>query len=158
MGREVISKNDVAILRERLQELADLRQKLGAVAGGGPPVPEITEDKYKDRLLKYIPADIIAIYLTLQGFVAMLRDPAPIRALHWVMFVIILVITIPWQRKVAKIGKWTQVSIGTGAFIVWAITVGEPFTATNLGLWYQSAYGAMILALYTFLIPLWEIA
>jgi hypothetical protein len=158
MGREVISKNDVAILRERLQELAELRQKLGAVAGGAPPVPDVTEDKYQDRLLKYIPADVIAIYLTLQGFVAMLRDPAPIRALHWVVFAIILIITIPWQRKVAKIGKWAQVWVGTGAFSVWAITVGDPFTATNLGGWYQSAYGAMILALYTFLIPLWEIA
>lgn len=158
MGREVISKNDVANLKAQLQELDDLRKKLGAVAGGGPPAPEITEDKYKDRLLKYIPADVIAIYLTLQGFVAMLHDPAPIRALHWVVFAIILIITIPWQRKVAKIGKWTQVWIGTGAFVVWAITVGEPFTATNLGVWYQSAYGAIILALYTFLIPLWEIA
>jgi hypothetical protein len=71
--------------------------------------------------------------LTLQGIVAMLRDPAPIRALHWVVFGIILVVTIPWQRMVAKIGKWAQGGIGTGAFIVWAITVGEPFTATSLG-------------------------
>jgi hypothetical protein len=158
MGREVISKSDVANSQKHLQELADLRQKLGAVASGGPPVPNITEDEYKDRLLKYIPADVIAIYLSLQGFVAMLRDPAPIRALHWVVFAIILVVTIPWQRKVAKIGKWPQVLIGTGAFIVWAITVGEPFTTASLGVWYQSAYGAMILALYTFLIPLWDVA
>ena len=158
MGREVISKNDVANLHKQLQELADLRQKLGAVAAAGAPLPDVTEDKYKDRLLKYIPADVIAIYLTLQGFVAMLNNPAPIRALHWAVFGIILVITIPWQRKVAKIGKWAQVWIGVGAFIVLAITVGEPFTAANLGVWYQSAYGAMILALYTFLIPLWEIA
>lgn len=158
MGRQVISKNDVAVLRGQLQELGELRQKLGAVAAGAAPILDVTEDKYKDRLLKYIPADVIAIYLTLQGFVAMLREPAPIRLLHWVAFGLILVISIPWQRKVAKIVKWAQVWIGTGAFCVWAITVGEPFTAATLGDWYQSAYGAMIPALYTFLIPLLEIA
>lgn len=76
----------------------------------------------------------------------MLRAPAPIRALHWVVFGLILLLSVPWQRKVAKIGKWLQVWIGTGAFIVWAITVGEPFTAATLGIWYQSAYGAMIVS------------
>ena len=157
MGREVISKKDVTVLQSQLQELREVRQKLGAVAAAAPPVPPITEDKYKDRLLKYIPADVIAIYLSLQGFVAMLQPPAPIRVLHWAVFGLILVVSIPWQRRVAKIGKWPQIWIGTGAFLVWAVTVGEPFTAATLGSWYQSAYGAMILALYTFLIPLLEI-
>lgn len=57
MGRQVISKNDVAVLRGQLQELGELRQKLGAVAAGAAPIPDVTEDKYKDRVLKYIPAD-----------------------------------------------------------------------------------------------------
>lgn len=48
----------------------------------------------------------------------MLREPEPIRLLHWVAFGLILVISIPWQRKVAKIVKWAQVWIGTGAFCV----------------------------------------
>jgi hypothetical protein len=157
MGREIVTKKDIAVLHDHLQELAQYRQKLGTTAAAGAPTPDVTEDKYKDRLLKYIPADVIAIYLTLQGFVAMLHEPAPIRTLHWIVFTVVLIITIPWQRKVAKIGKWVQVWIGTGAFVVWAITIGEPFTPATLGNWYQPAYGAMVLALYTFLIPIWEI-
>jgi hypothetical protein len=38
----VISKKNVAVLQQSLQELAELRQKLGAVAAGAAPVPNIT--------------------------------------------------------------------------------------------------------------------
>jgi hypothetical protein len=157
MGREIVTKNDVARIQAELQELAKMRQQLGAVASTAAPVPTVTEDKYKDRLLKYIPADVIAIYLTLRGFVPVLPDTAPKKVLYWIIFVLIWLITIPWQRRVAKIGKWSQVWVGFGAFVVWAITVGDPFTHDNFP-WYYPAYGAMILALYTFLIPLFEIA
>jgi len=157
MGREIITKNDVARIQAELQELAKMRQQLGAVASAAAPVPTVTEDKYKDKLLKYIPADVIAIYLTLHGFVPVLPDTAPKKVLYWIIFVLIWLITIPWQRRVAKIGKWSQVWVGFGAFVVWAITVGDPFTHDNFP-WYYPAYGAMILALYTFLIPLFDIA
>ncbi len=93
------------------------------------------------------------MYLALKGFVALLQPPAPIETIYWIVFVVVWVITIPWQIRIAKITKWRQVVIGTGAFAVWAISLGEPFTAHNIS-WYQPAYGAMLLALYTFLIPL----
>lgn len=156
MSREIITKNDVARIRAELQELAELRQKMGAVAGPPAQIAVPTEDKYKDKLLKYIPADVIAIYLTLHGFVPTLPPAAPRKTLYWIIFALILVLSIPWQRLVAKIGNWTQVWIGTGAFLVWAISVGDPFTHENFE-WYYPAYGAMILALYTFLIPVFEI-
>jgi hypothetical protein len=156
MGREIVTRNDVARWQEDLQEVAKLRRQRGAVAGEPETPPVLSEDKYKDKLLKYIPADLIAIYLTLQGFVGMLHDPAPIQTIRWVIFGLILAISIPWQRSVAKIGKWSQLFIGAGAFAVWAISVGDPFSAQNIP-WYQPAYGAMLLALYTFLIPLVEI-
>jgi len=156
MGREIVTKNDVAKIQSELQELAKFRQQMGAVAAVAVPVPTVTEDTYKDKLLKYIPADVIAIYLALHSLVPVLPDAAPKKILYWIIFASILLITIPWQRKVAKIGKWSQVWVGFGAFIVWAITVGDPFTHENFA-WYYPAYGAMILALYTFLIPLFDV-
>lgn len=157
MGRQIITKNDVDKIKAEFQALAQFRQQQGAVAGAPGGVPEVGEDQYKDKLLKFIPADIIAIYLTLHGLVPVLPADAPKRTLYWIIFFVILAIAIPWQRMVAKIQKWPQVWIGFGAFIVWAITVGDPFTHDNFS-WYYNAYGAMILALYTFLIPLLEIA
>lgn len=156
MGREIITKNDVAKIQAELQALAKFRQQMGAVAALEAPAPAVTEDTYKDKLLKFIPADVIAIYLTLHSLVPVLPDTAPKKVLYWIIFGLILLITIPWQGKVAKIGKWAQIWVGFGAFIVWAITVGDPFTHENFA-WYYPAYGAMILALYTFLIPLFDV-
>jgi len=156
MGREVITKSDVAKIESERQALMKFRLQQGTVAGAPEPLAPLLPDQYKDRLLKYIPADVVAIYLTLHGLVPALPDPAPKKILYWIIFFVILAITIPWQRRVAKIGKWAQVWIGFGAFIVWAITLGDPFTHENIS-WYYTAYGAMILALYTFLIPLFEI-
>lgn len=149
MSRNVVTSKDVARLQAQTVEFS-------VQSGMGRPAPApfpITEDGYKDRLLKYIPADVVAAYLALKGFVALLRDPAPIATIHWILFAIVWVSTIPWQRKIAKITKWRQVWIGTGAFAVWAISLGEPFSAENIS-WYQPAYGALLLALYTFLLPL----
>jgi len=155
MGREVVTKADAANIQNAYRELSTLKQQLGLVASTDP-VPPVTEDKYKDRLLKYIPADVIAIYLTLHSFVPMLPDEAPKKVVYWIVFVVILLISIPWQRKIAKIKKWPQVWIGTVAFFIWALSVGHPFTHEDFS-WYYSVYGSMILALYTFMIPLFEI-
>jgi hypothetical protein len=151
--RQVLTKKDVGLIQHQLQEAAKLRQQMGAVAGA-EPIPDIKPDEYKDRLLKYIPADIIAVYLALRSLVDLVKNRAAAPVVYFVIFGIILLVTIPWQRKVAKIRKWQQVWIGFGAFIVWAISLGEPFTANELGSWYDAAYGAMLLVLYTFLIPL----
>lgn len=155
MSREVLTGNDVGLIQKELQEAAKWRQQMGSVAGT-EQIPTIEKDDYKDRLMKYIPADIIAAYLALRSFVDLVQNKAAVSTVYIVVFVTVLVVTIPWQRKVAKIRKWQQVWIGVGAFVVWAISLGEPFTAKLLGHWYEAAYGAMLLVLYTFLIPLFE--
>jgi hypothetical protein len=130
--------------------------QMGELAGS-ETIPEVKKDEYKDRLLKYIPADIIAAYLALRSLIDLIQNRAAVPTVRFVVFVIVLAITIPWQRNVAQIRKWQQVWIGLGAFVVWAISLGEPFTAEVLGTWYDPAYGAMLLVLYTFLIPLFEV-
>jgi len=155
MAREILSAKDAESIQKQLQEAAKLRQQMGQVAGTDP-VPEIKKDEYKDRLLAYIPADIVAFYLALRGFVELVQHRSAAPTVYKVVFVIVLVITVPWQRKVLKIKKWQQVWIGVGAFVVWAISLGEPFTVNLLGDWYDPAYGAMLLVCYTFLLPIFE--
>jgi hypothetical protein len=154
MGRTVISKNDVARGMRRAEgSLASEVQK-GSRESKSEQPPSV--DQYKDRLIKYIPADIVAIYLTLTGLLKM-ADPhkTPMQLVGWIIFGVIFLISFPWQMKIAKITKWSQVFIGSLAFVFWAISLGDPF-ATAWQNWYQPLYGSMALALYTFLIPLFE--
>jgi hypothetical protein len=140
MGRTVVTARDVV---------------QGSVASAEAPA-KLTQDTYQDRLLKYIPADIVAIYVGLLGVLKTANpQTTPIVTVQWVVFFVILVLTIPWQRKIVKIEKWQQVAIGTVAFVFWAISLGQPFE-TSWKPWYQPLYGTMAMMLYTFLIPLFE--
>ena len=155
MGRTVVTQKDV--------QLGSLPSRPDASAGAATeftaPVATAagqTPDNYRDRLLKYIPAEIVAIYLALLGVLkAVPPDTTPIATVQWVVFAAIVLISVPWQRKIMKITKWQQVAIGSVAFIVWAISLGEPFDTTWQA-WYQPVYGTMVMMLYTFLIPLFE--
>jgi len=120
-----------------------------------PKTPVLKPDEYRDRLIKYIPTDVVALYLTLTGLVKLLPPKAPTQTVGWFLFVLILFISVPWQRQVAKITKWQQVFIGSVAFVIRAISLGDPF-ASAWQSWYYPAYGTMAVALYTFLIPLFE--
>lgn len=154
MGRTVISKKDVASQLEHAQRAAAAGGSLASITTGAP-IPPQQPDQYRDRLVKYIPADVVAIYLALIGFAKTLPATAPLAKVEWVVFILVLIVSVPWQWKIAKISKWNQVWIGTGAFVIWAISLGDPFAGAWQS-WYYPAYGTMAVALYTFLIPLFE--
>lgn len=156
MGRTVVTKADVERQAREFAERAKAAAAAGSLAAEITPTQAPAVDDYRDRLMKYIPADLVAIYLTLTGLLKM-ADPnkTPIQTVGWIIFGVVLIVSLPWQRKVVKITKWSQVWIGTFAFVFWAISLGEPFTTAWSG-WYQPLYGSMLLVLYTFLIPLFE--
>lgn len=151
MGRTVVTKRDI----QNAQERARAEAAEGKVASAST-ASQKEEDTYRDRLVKYIPADIVAIYLALTRLVKTAQpDTVPITTIEWVVFGVILALTIPWQRKVVKVKKRQQVAIGTVAFMFWAISLGDPFDISWKG-WYRPLYGTMGLMLYTFMIPLFE--
>lgn len=113
-----------------------------AVAGGEPI------DGYLDRVIKYIPADIVAGWLFLDGVI---RSGDESRTgLLWVVFAVLIPLTAIWTlRRTAEPGKptaWTQAAVATVAFVVWVFAIGGPFTGSD---WYDSIYGAVAIVLFT---------
>lgn len=155
MSRTVVTKQDVARELKVAREQATKIAEAGAVASSPVITPQKPDD-YRDRLIKYIPADVVAIYLSLLALIKTANpDKTPIIRVEWAIFWIIFVVSIPWQIRVMKIDKWQQVAIGTVAFVIWAISLGDPFL-TAWSTWYQPLYGTIVLMLFTFLIPLFE--
>jgi hypothetical protein len=118
----------------------------------------ITEkpDDYKARILKYIPAEVIALYLT---FDALLR-PVGGHALsqqrtfiYWLAFLFGLLVTPLYLWRIQKVSKITQLIISTVAFTVWVYALGGPFQTRAS---YDPLYGALALPAYTFLIAIFE--
>jgi hypothetical protein len=120
----------------------------GFAAGAGqtatPP-----EDKYKDRLLKYIPAEVVTLYLTLT---ALLGTATGLPWwLGWVVFAIGMVATWCYLRYPLEVRDFAQLIISCFAFGVWVFALGGPFKDLA---WYKPIYGGLLLPTYTFFIAM----
>jgi hypothetical protein len=119
---------------------------LAPKAGESVPAPN-PEDKYKDRLLKYIPAEVVTFYLSLTAIVGAATDVPG--WLSWTIFVVGIFATPFYLRFYARVSDHTQLSISTLAFIVWVFALGGPFKEIS---WYKPVYGGVLLPIFTFFV------
>jgi hypothetical protein len=121
-----------------------------AAAGGASPV-EI--DTYFDKVVKYIPADIVGAWVAVTGLISS-ASGIPRQTLLWVAFGIGLILTAWWTLKQTTVpGRRpgvTQAIISTGAFAVWVFALGGPFQHVPG----QQVYGSLLLILYTLVVAL----
>jgi len=144
MSRTIITARDVAAAR--------------AAAGLQPASPAASIpaiDEYKDRLIKYIPAEVITLYMALVGIVGSRSAGHSRNIAEWVIFGAGVLATPIQLRFHQKVTKTQQIVISTLAFIIWAITFGGPFTQVfsepDLKMW-----GAIALVLFTFAVAGYE--
>ncbi len=109
-------------------------------------------DDYIERLIKYIPSEVIALYLTLDPLVRpTLGSPGPDnQIIHWLIFIFCAFLTWFYLRRVLQVKKQVQLIISVGAFFVWVFAIGGPFVYFP---WYKPLYGGILLPLYTAFIP-----
>ncbi|MEL7039379.1 MAG: hypothetical protein AAFO04_27760 [Cyanobacteria bacterium J06592_8] len=120
-------------------------------AGGS----ESKVDGYFDRVLKYIPADVVGLWLTGSGLIQSQGEEIPKDGLLWLWFIVGLVLSFFWTRKqTQEAGKriaWQQIWLSSGSYIVWVFAIGGPFV--NLS-FYKPFYGSLLLIFYTSIVPL----
>ena len=112
-------------------------------------------DGYFDRLLKYIPSDVVGLWLAGSGLIKGQADDGSRAGLLWLLFVAGLVFSFFWTRKqIAESGQpteWRQILLSCGSFTVWVFAIGGPFAELTF---YKPLYGSLVLLLYTAAIPL----
>jgi hypothetical protein len=110
-------------------------------------------DTYFDKVVKYIPADIVGAWVAVTGLVSS-ASGIDRQMVLWVAFGIGLILTAWWTlRQTALPGRppaVTQVIISTGAFAVWVFALGGPFQHVPG----QQVYGSLLLILYTLVVAL----
>lgn len=116
---------------------------------------EEKKDAYFDRLLKYIPSDVVGLWLAGSGLIQSQADNTSRLGLLWLLFVVGLVFSFLWTRKqTAETGKptaWQQILLSCGSFFVWVFAIGGPFAEWPF---YKPLYGSLLLLIYTTAIPL----
>ena len=115
------------------------------------PAPVGAADTYFDKLLKYIPADVVGAWVAVTGLVASAKD-VPQQTVLWIAFVVGLGLTAWWTLKqTAAPGRphaTGQVVISTVSFAVWVFALGGPFEHVPG----QKLYGSLLLILYTLVV------
>jgi len=121
-------------------------------AGSGA---EIRTDSYRERLIKYIPAEVLALYVAAYGTTYALLSYQPYFALlaRWILLAGIFC-TILYLWKIEGVTDWVQLVISTFGFVIWAFAFGV-VPVTELP-WYNQVAAALFLPVYIFGTPLIE--
>ena len=127
--------------------MADPTGPMGGMPGATAPAhPEA--DGYFDRLLKYIPTEIVTLYA---GLAVMVDTAEPDRViLSWSLFFILLALT-PIHLLYLGVEQRRQLILSTACFVVWALALGYgPFADID------RMIGAVVLPIFSFTLPYWE--
>jgi len=122
-----------------------VRSAFPALAADSPQQEK--PDTYRERLFKYIPAEVVTLYVGLNTILASAKD-AP-HFLSWVIFFVCLIGTPYYLRQAQNVTAPMQLMVSTAAFAVWIFALGGPFTGFH---WYQPVYGALLLPTFTFFV------
>ncbi len=120
-------------------------------ATGGPSGPSV--DGYFDRIIKYIPSDVVGAWVAVAGIIGQPTVNGPPRyTTLWISFAFGVVFTFLWTAKQTMGGGLpfarTQVLLSTVAFVVWVFALGGPFRSFG---WYDDSFGSLALIGFTLL-------
>jgi hypothetical protein len=168
MSRVIVSKNDVRLAppisgsedsvhnsdlsgsRELLEHDGNRQKQFEQLLRAG----ERKSDDYSSRLVKYIPSEVIALYVTLGTIIDSAKSESKI-ALSAFVLILGLLATPLYLWRILKVNKVRQLAISTGAYVVWVIAIKTPPFLANAG-WYEPQYAALLLPVYTFAAALIE--
>lgn len=125
--------------------------------GGGNNAGGQSFSDYLEKVSRLIPAEVLAGYLTMMGFVGSIGSAETQKIVNWVIFGACLVLTPLYLNNVAVPDKpkRNHLIISTVAFIVWAyVTTGGQLLGPDL---FSQAIGSIVLILFSLisaLIPL----
>jgi hypothetical protein len=106
-------------------------------------------DGFFDRLIKYIPSDVVAGWIVAKNLISSYQS-APPQTL-WICFVAGLALTVVVVRYTPKgpPPTWFQVGISVVAFAIWTWALGDPLAST---IPHSSLFSSLTLIGYTILV------
>jgi uncharacterized membrane-anchored protein len=107
-------------------------------------------DGFFDRIIKYIPSDIVAAWVALTGLMANIAV-----GVMWGVLAVMTLLAFLWTKKQTDVPgqppAWRQALVAAVSFVVWAFALHSgPFATLN----YAPAYGSIALIIYTLAIGL----
>ncbi|WP_139812064.1 hypothetical protein [Ensifer aridi] len=146
MGRQIVS----AIVEE-------VKINLDKERGPGVKSAKPAEvDKYADRVIKYIPTEIVSLYLFVSHIIKAYSSADDPHFYVWFVVFAALLVSVPmhlWRTGVTSVAQFI---ISTIAFVVWVFVLPNPIDAVAPVHSDLSLYRAITLPLFTFAVGFFE--
>lgn len=114
-------------------------------------------DDYMSRVLKNIPSEIVMAYIAIDGVLRTSYDSRVgsereiLLKLLSITLMALTVLTPLWLWRVMRVRRFSQLLISMVSVPIWLFALGGPFALLD---WYQPAFGAIVLPLYTLFVPI----
>lgn len=114
-------------------------------------------DDYLSRVLKHIPSEIVMAYISIEGVLRSSYNPNVwaerqiLLKLLWIVTIVLTILTPLWLWRVMRVKRGTQLFISMLSIPIWLFALGGPFALLD---WYEPAFGAVVLPLYTLVVPI----
>lgn len=113
------------------------------------------EDPWATKVLKLVPGDIVAVYIAVFNLVKSVGGGGnETQIVQWIVFAAIALITPLYLRKVGHVISVNQIILTEIAFFIWVLSLGGPLDNLSWGKFTAQALGAILLPIYTLVIPL----
>lgn len=142
-NRNIITKQDL-LKTEALLKSGDINAKAMADKIALP-----TADDYIDRLMKFVPVEIVGLYTIIEVNLKSLFEGQYFGP--WLLGLLIfgLIATFFYVRFYLKIVRWTQILITELGFTVWVFTIGGWFDTLNF---WKAEWGIIAAVIYLFIV------
>ncbi len=133
-----------------------LRNREAVTMGSwGVPATGVLPDTYRERLIKYIPVEVIVLFVAAYGtgYAVLGTDPLFSRIALWIVLAG-LVGTPFYLWRAGQVTDLVQLLISTLGFVVWVFALGV-LPVSELP-WYNQVVAALVLPVYVFASPLIE--
>lgn len=144
----------------RAQTRLNQPQSSPRAADPTPSPREGADASYFERLIKFIPGELVAAYLAVDGVLREAVLAAPLWT-HWTAFLALLilcplyVIYRPTHSELTEHSERFHAVASFVAFAVWVFALGGPFVHTWPDL-YRPVFGSLLLIITTLALPVLE--
>jgi hypothetical protein len=113
--------------------------------------PHLDADSYMDRLMKYVPIELMSAYVVVQGLLqSAYKNELRARAIALAILLVAgLVTTWFFSARVLKVRRTEQLSMTVLAFAVWVFAIGGWFSTTG---WWQAWMGTVAVVAFGVLV------
>lgn len=150
--RNIITKADAARLSSSAaKRTMDKAKGLAVLEVGQGKAPAFSADEYIDLLLKYLPLEIVGMYLFIITQIKdHLRDTSSAFA-TWLLCLLVFTVIVAclYDYYVLRVERVTQIMMSGVGIVVYVFASGGWFDTTS---WYQPWYGTLALPIYALMI------